>query len=100
MGDRVDCAADDRHRVRLAQIDAYIWRNLGDPHLSPPVVAAANHISLRYLHGIGPHLADVILTQLGIDGQMRANKLTEDNIAESLRDAGFVVDRAGGDGAG
>jgi AraC-like DNA-binding protein len=45
-------AADDRHRVRLAQIDAYIWRNLGDPHLSPPVVAAANHISLRYLHRI------------------------------------------------
>ena len=40
-------------------------------------------ISLRYLHGIGPHLADVILTQLGIDGQMRANKLTEDNIAHN-----------------
>lgn len=45
-------AADDRHRVRLAQIDAYIWRNLGNPQLSPPVVAAANHISLRYLHRI------------------------------------------------
>ena len=44
--------ADDRHRVRLAQIDGYIWRNLGDPRLSPPVVAAANHISLRYLHRI------------------------------------------------
>jgi AraC-like DNA-binding protein len=45
-------AVDDRHRVRLAQIDAFIWRNLGDPQLSPPVVAAANHISLRYLHRI------------------------------------------------
>ncbi len=44
--------ADDRHRVRLAQIDGYIWRNLGDPELSPPVIAAANHISLRYLHRI------------------------------------------------
>jgi AraC-like DNA-binding protein len=45
-------AIDDRHRVRLAEIDAYIWRNLGDPQLSPPIVAAANHISLRYLHRI------------------------------------------------
>jgi AraC-like DNA-binding protein len=44
--------ADDRHRMRLAQIDGYIWRHLGDPQLSPPVVAAANHISLRYLHRI------------------------------------------------
>jgi AraC-like DNA-binding protein len=45
-------AADDRRQVRLAQIDQYIWRNLGDPQLSPPAVAAANHISLRYLHRI------------------------------------------------
>jgi AraC-like DNA-binding protein len=50
LGDAL--SADDRHRVRLAQIDGYIWRNLGDPQLSPPVVAAANHISLRYLHRI------------------------------------------------
>src|ERR1041385_4148881 len=53
-------------------------------------------ISLRYLHGIGPHLADVILTQLGIDGQMRANKLTEDNIAHINQaiESDYVVEGA------
>ena len=53
-------------------------------------------ISLRYLHGIGPHLADVILTQLGIDGQMRANKLTEDHIAHINQaiESDYVVEGA------
>ena len=38
-------------------------------------------ISLRYLHGIGPKSADDILAEVGIDGQLRANKLTEDDVA-------------------
>src|SRR5687768_6876396 len=38
-------------------------------------------ISLRYIHGIGPAFADDILTAAKIDGQKRANKLTEDEIA-------------------
>ncbi|MET9969952.1 helix-turn-helix domain-containing protein [Streptomyces sp. NPDC006356] len=34
----------------LALIKEYIVRNLSDPGLSPEVVAAAHHISVRYLH--------------------------------------------------
>jgi AraC-like DNA-binding protein len=34
----------------LARIDAFIRRNLADPALSPATVAAAHHISVRYLY--------------------------------------------------
>lgn len=53
-------------------------------------------ISLRYLFGIGPKIADDICRELGIDGQMRANKLTEDDIAKitNLIEANYVVEGA------
>ncbi|MGW2309633.1 AraC-like ligand-binding domain-containing protein [Actinomadura luteofluorescens] len=39
-----------RRRALMAQIFSFIRRNLGDPHLTPDAIAAAHHISLRYLH--------------------------------------------------
>lgn len=39
-----------RHRALMAQIHAFIWRNLGDAQLAPDSIAAAHHISVRYLH--------------------------------------------------
>ena len=39
-----------RQRALSAQIHAFIQENLGDPHLTPEAIAAAHHISLRYLH--------------------------------------------------
>jgi AraC-like DNA-binding protein len=39
-----------RQRVLLAGVQAYIERRLGDPALTPTTIAAAHHISLRYLH--------------------------------------------------
>ncbi|TDE47920.1 helix-turn-helix domain-containing protein [Nonomuraea mesophila] len=39
-----------RRRALLAQIHAFIQQNLGDPRLTPGAIAAAHHISLRYLH--------------------------------------------------
>lgn len=39
-----------RRRAQLAQIYAFIQQNLGDPNLTPDAIAAAHHISLRYLH--------------------------------------------------
>ena len=38
-------------------------------------------ISLRYIYGIGPKFAEDICRELGLDGQMRANKLSEDDVA-------------------
>jgi AraC-like DNA-binding protein len=34
----------------MAQIHAFIRANLGDPDLTPGAIAAAHHISLRYLN--------------------------------------------------
>jgi AraC-like DNA-binding protein len=34
----------------LLRVQAFIEERLGDPALSPGMIAAANHISLRYLH--------------------------------------------------
>ena len=38
-------------------------------------------IALRYIYGIGPSNALTILEEAKIDGQVRANKLTEDQLA-------------------
>ena len=53
-------------------------------------------ISLRYLYGIGPKFAEDICRELSIDPQMRANKLTEDEIARisNLIEANYVVEGA------
>lgn len=41
---------ETRQRALLARIDTFIERNLGDPNLTPSVIAAHQHISLSYLH--------------------------------------------------
>jgi small subunit ribosomal protein S13 len=39
-------------------------------------------VGLRYIFGIGPHIADQILKKTGIDPDVRVNKLTEDQVAK------------------
>ncbi|MCZ4514841.1 AraC family transcriptional regulator [Streptomyces sp. ActVer] len=41
---------ETRHRAMTAHIRAFIRQNLHDPELTPPVIAAAHHISVSYLH--------------------------------------------------
>jgi AraC-like DNA-binding protein len=49
--DRPPAAPPQTHRQALLQrIDGFIDQHLGDPELSPGMVATANHISVRYLH--------------------------------------------------
>jgi AraC-like DNA-binding protein len=43
-------APDTRRRALLTNVQSFIDQRLADPDLSPGVIAAANHISLRYLH--------------------------------------------------
>src|SRR5215207_6026016 len=38
-------------------------------------------ISLTYLYGIGRHLSNEIIAKLGLDPNMRAEKLTQDDMA-------------------
>lgn len=37
-------------------------------------------ISLRYIYGVGPHVAKEILKESGIDGGVKARDLTEDEV--------------------
>ena len=41
---------ESRERTVLLRIHAFIEQNLGETDLSPGIVAAAQHVSLRYLH--------------------------------------------------
>ncbi len=41
---------ETRQRALLASVRAFIEERLGDPSLSPGMIAAAHHVSLRYLH--------------------------------------------------
>lgn len=45
-----DAARLPRQVALLGETKTYIDRNLGDPDLSPTTIAAAHHISVRYLH--------------------------------------------------
>lgn len=53
-------------------------------------------ISIRYIYGIGPANADLILKEANVDGQLRANTLSEDQLAHiaSIIDANYVVEGA------
>jgi small subunit ribosomal protein S13 len=53
-------------------------------------------ISLRYIYGIGPKFADHICAEAGIEGQTRANKLNEDQLAQltHIIDNDYIVEGA------
>ena len=53
-------------------------------------------IALRYIHGVGPSHAQRILKEANIDGHVRANKLTEDQLAQiaGIIDNNYVVEGA------
>jgi len=53
-------------------------------------------IALRYIYGIGPFHAEQIVKLANIDGQTRANKLTDDQVAQitGIVDSDFVVEGA------
>ena len=51
-------------------------------------------ISLTYIYGVGRYLSNEIIKKLGLDPDMRAHKLTQDDIARinSLLQSEFVVE--------
>jgi AraC-like DNA-binding protein len=54
VAERIDQAelvsSDTQRRVLLVRIHDFIERHLGETELAPEVVAAAHHVSVRYLH--------------------------------------------------
>ena len=51
-------------------------------------------IGLRYIHGIGPHTAQKIVNQLGIDPTRRVSDLTESEVIQirEIIDRDFLVE--------
>jgi small subunit ribosomal protein S13 len=51
-------------------------------------------IGLRYIHGIGPHTAHKIITQLSIDPSRRVSDLTESEVIQirEIIDRDFLVE--------
>ena len=51
-------------------------------------------IGLRYIHGIGPHIARQIIMQLGIDPTRRVSDLTESEVIQirEVIDRDFLVE--------
>ncbi len=52
--------------------------------------------ALRYIHGIGPKFADVILEAAGVDPDKKAGELSEQEVSEitSAVDDGYIVEGA------
>ncbi len=53
-------------------------------------------IALRYIYGIGPVNAELVLQEAEIDGTVRANQLTEDQLASiaTIIDNTYIVEGA------
>jgi len=53
-------------------------------------------IALRYIHGIGPTNAELILKEAKIDGQTKASQITEDQLAQigGIIDSNYIVEGA------
>lgn len=53
-------------------------------------------IALRYIYGIGPKHAEAIVAESGLDGQMRAREVSEDDLARisNIIDNAFIVEGA------
>ncbi len=52
--------------------------------------------SLRYIQGIGPKSADNILAEAGIEGDRRAQELSDQEVGQlaSIIDGGFIIEGA------
>ena len=51
-------------------------------------------IALQYIYGIGPTNAEEVLKEANIEGHVRANKMTEDQLAQiaSIIDNNYIVE--------
>jgi AraC-like DNA-binding protein len=90
--DRGSALAPETHRgALLLRIHAFIDQHLGDPGLTPGVVAAANHVSIRYLYKLFQ------AQDLTVAGWIRGRRL--DRCRRDLVDPGLWARPVGAIGA-
>ena len=78
-----DVPADTRRRALLLRVQVFIEQRLGDPDLSPSTIAAAHHISLRYLYAL---FADEDASVAGWIRRRRLERCRRDLLDPALRD--------------
>jgi len=80
--DRPAADGDSAHRALMVQITAFIEEHLGSADLSPQLIAAAHHISLRQLHKLFHG------TGTTVSGWIRQRRL--ERCGRDLRDPGLA----------
>jgi AraC-like DNA-binding protein len=78
-----DVPADTRQRALLLRVQAFIEQRLADPQLSPSAIAAAHHISLRYLYAL---FADEEASVAGWIRQRRLERCRRDLLDPALQE--------------
>jgi AraC-like DNA-binding protein len=78
-----DVPADTRQRALLLRVQAFIEQRLADPELSPSTIAAAHHISLRYLYAL---FADEEASVAGWIRQRRLERCRRDLLDPALQE--------------
>jgi AraC-like DNA-binding protein len=79
-----DLPADARQRALLRQIYGYVDTHLADRELSPASIAAAHHISLRYLHRLFESERTTVASWIR---QRRLDRCRRDLLDPSQRDS-------------
>jgi AraC-like DNA-binding protein len=75
--------ADTRHRALLHRIHGFVDDRLSDPKLSPGAIAAAHHISVRYLHKLFETQGTTVA---GLVRQRRLDRCRRDLLDPALAD--------------
>jgi AraC-like DNA-binding protein len=82
--DRVPAVpAESRQNAMMLRIQAFIEQRLGDPGLSPGVIAAAHHISIRTLHKLYEATEETITASIR---RQRLERSRQDLLNPGLRD--------------
>jgi AraC-like DNA-binding protein len=81
--DRMSAVVDARERILLHRVYAFIENHLPDPELSPPGIAAAHHVSLRFLYKLFEGEA---VTIAGWIRRRRLERCRQDLVDPALRD--------------
>jgi AraC-like DNA-binding protein len=87
VAERVDrvaaVPAESRQQAMLAQVQAFIGERLGDPGLSPGMIAAACHVSVRTLHSLYQADNDTVAASVR---RRRLERCRRDLLDPGLRD--------------
>ena len=91
LGSRAALPPETRQRALVTRIHTFIEAHLGDPDLSPAMIASATHVSVRYLHKLFES------ENTTVAGEIRRRRL--ERCRRDLMDPALALEPAGAIGA-